>query len=56
MSNLWLVLRELAWLAITSIGSAALAVLVALSSPERGTLILALGLTSVSTALLSMRS
>ena len=56
MNNLWLVLRELAWPAILSAGSALLAVLVALRSPEKGSLVLALGLTSVSMALLAMRS
>jgi hypothetical protein len=56
MNNLLLVLRELAWPAIISAGSAGLAVLVALSSPEKGTLVLALGLASVSSALLALRS
>jgi hypothetical protein len=56
MNNLLLVLRELAWPAIISAGSAGLAVLVALSSPERGSLVLALGLASVSAALLALRS
>jgi hypothetical protein len=56
MNNLLLVLRELAWPAIISAGSAGFAVLVALSSPERGTLVLALGLASVSSALLALRS
>ena len=56
MNNLWLLVRELAWPAILSAGSALLAVLVALSSPERGSFVLALGLTSVSMALLAMRS
>jgi hypothetical protein len=56
MNNLLLVLRELAWSAIVSAGSAGLAVLVALSSPEKGTLVLALGLTSVSAGLLALKS
>jgi hypothetical protein len=56
MNNLLLVLRELAWAAVVSAGSAGLAVLVALSSPEKGTLVLVLGLTSVSTALLTLKS
>jgi hypothetical protein len=56
MNNLLLVLRELAWSAIVSAGSAGLAVLVALSFPEKGTLVLALGLTSVSAGLLALKS
>ena len=56
MNNLWLLLRELAWPSIISAGSATVAVLVALSSPESGSLVLALGLASVSSALLAMRS
>jgi hypothetical protein len=56
MNNLLLVLRELAWPAIISAGSSSIAVLVALSSPEKGTLVLALGLASVSSALLALRS
>jgi len=56
MSYLWIVLRDLAWPSIISAGSALLAVLVALSSPESGSLVLALGLASVASALLAMRS
>lgn len=51
-----MVLREIAWLSVVSIGTSGLALLTALSAPEKATLVLALGFTSVATALLSMRS
>jgi hypothetical protein len=55
MGNLLNYLREVAWLALSSLGLAILAVITALTAPENGELIMALGLASVSTALLSMK-
>jgi len=50
------VLRNLVWPAVVSAASSLLAVLTALLDPSKGTLVLALGLTSVAMACLSQRA
>jgi hypothetical protein len=56
MNNLLARLRDLVWPAVVSAGCSILAVLVALVSPEKGSLVLALGLVAVSMAVLSQRA
>jgi hypothetical protein len=55
MSNVLNYLREVAWLAITALGLAVLTVILALITSTSGETLLALGLASVSLALLSMK-
>lgn len=49
-------LRNLVWPAVVSATASGLAVLIAVLDPSKGTLVLALGLTAVSMALLSQRA
>jgi hypothetical protein len=55
MANVLNYLREVAWLAITALGLAILTVILALITSTSGETLLALGLASVTLALLSMK-
>jgi hypothetical protein len=55
MSNVLNYLREVAWITITALGLAVLTVILALITSTSGETLLALGLASVSLALLSMK-
>jgi hypothetical protein len=55
MSNLLNYLREVAWLALSAVSLAVLTVVLALITSTSGETLLALGLASVTLALLSMK-
>jgi hypothetical protein len=55
MDNVFNYLREVAWLALSALGLAVLTVVLALITSTSGETLLALGLASVTLALLSMK-
>lgn len=55
MDNLINYLREVAWLALSALGLAVLTLILALTASPSGETVLALGLSSVTLALLSMK-